>query len=296
MIEIIVNEKSGSGAGAKVLQDVKALLDEENIPYRAHATDGPGHAARLADQAVTESAEDVRLVAVGGDGTIFEIVNGLAGRFATVYFVPCGTGNDFVKMLNLPKDPVEALRLQLHGERRRIDVGKVNEHYFLNVSGSGFDVEVLRQAARFKRFGKGLLPYLLGIFAALRQFQPLSVEMTCDGRSVHRELTIFSVGNGSYIGGGMKALPHAKIDDGLFDVFAADRVGRISILRFLSKFVSGKHMSLPIAHEWRCSALTVQCPGMVLDIDGELIPADEARYEILPGALGVCLPAGQADE
>ena len=287
MLQIIANEKSGSGAGKKVLQDVKTFLDARGEVYRTSVTTGPGHAKDLADEAVKAGGDDTEILCLGGDGTIFEIVNGLAGRFATLYFVPCGTGNDFVKMLDLPKDPVEALRVQLEGEKKRIDVGQVNEHYFLNVSGSGFDVEVLRQAARFKKFGKGLLPYLLGVFAALRSFRPLSLEMTCEGRTVKKEVTIFSVGNGRYIGGGMKAVPHAQIDDGLFDVIVADKVGRFSIIRLLSKFISGKHTTLSIAHEWRCRELTIRCPGMTLDIDGELIPADEACYRLLPGALGI---------
>ena len=288
MLYIIANETSGSGAGTAALKRVCALLQEKGIPYRAERTESPGHATRLADAAV--SAGEKEIVCLGGDGTISEVIRGLAGRFVTLYFVPCGTGNDFVKVLNLPKDPIEALDAQLSCAPRKIDVGRLNETYFINVSGSGFDVEVLRQAARFKRLGKGLLPYLLGIFAALKSFRPLPVEITLDGKTEKTEVTIFSVGNGCYIGGGMKAVPHAVPDDGLFDVVIADRFSRPAILRMLTKFIPGKHTTLPGIREFRCREITFRCPGMVLDVDGELIPMDEARYELLPEALEIRTP------
>ncbi|MBQ8954480.1 MAG: diacylglycerol kinase family lipid kinase [Clostridia bacterium] len=282
MLLIIANPTSGSGAGASVLEKTKALLEQRGLQYRCEPTARAGHAIELADMAVREGMDGI--VCLGGDGTIFEVVNGLAGRFMTLYFVPCGTGNDFVRMLNLPRDPVEALRLQLDGKPRLIDVGQVNDHYFLNVSGCGFDVEVLRQAGRFKKYGKDLLPYLLGILAALRLFKPLDIELTMGGKTERRAVTIISVGNGRYFGGGMMPVPHAEIDDGLFDVIFVDKVNRLSILRLLSRFIKGRHTDMPISHESRCTALTIRCPGMTINMDGELYQMDEAAYRILPGA------------
>ena len=288
MLCIIANETAGNGNGARALRDLRALLDQMQVPYSAHSTTGPGDAMRLSDAAV--SAGNTDIVCLGGDGTIFETVNGLAGRFATLFFVPCGTGNDFVKMLPLPKDPIAAFRAQWGGAPRRIDVGRVNEYHFLNVSGCGFDAEVLRQATRFKKLGKGLLPYVLGIFAALHRFRPMTVELSMDGgQTESRGVTILSVGNGSYFGGGMKAGPHAIIDDGLFDVMIADSMNRRTVLKLLTKFISGQHTSLPMVHEYRCKRLTIRCPGMTLNMDGELRDMDEARYELLPGAVEIRL-------
>ena len=285
MLLIIANPVSGSGAGASFLPAVEALLRERGVEFRSEKTARAGHATELADLAVREGFDGI--VCLGGDGTIFEIVNGLRGRFMTLYFAPCGTGNDFVRMLDLPKDPLEALRVQLDGKPRAIDVGQVNDCYFLNVSGGGFDVEVLRQAGRFKKLGKGLLPYFLGILAALRLFRPLDIELTINGKTEKRAVTIISVGNGRYFGGGMKAVPHAEIGDGLFDVIVVDKVNRLAILRLLSKFISGRHTELPIAHEARCTALTIRCPGMTVNMDGELKQMDKAEYRILPGAAQV---------
>ena len=128
MLYVIANELAGSGRGAETLRQVKALLEERGIPYRCRVTERSGHATGLAREALAEGASEI--VSVGGDGTNFEVVNGLGGRLVTLYFVPCGTGNDFAKKLQLPKDPLEALRLQLEGKPRRIDVGQVNEYCF----------------------------------------------------------------------------------------------------------------------------------------------------------------------
>jgi YegS/Rv2252/BmrU family lipid kinase len=285
MLYIIANETAGSGNGAAVLKRVREMLEKKGIPFREDSTRAPGHAVQLADAAA--AAGETEIVCLGGYGTLSEVLNGLAGRFVTMYFVPCGTGNDFVKVLDLPKDPVEALEKQLEGKPGRIDIGRLNDRYFINVSGSGFDVEVLRQAVRFKKLGRGILPYLLGILAALKNFRPLRTEIIRDGETTTEEVTSFSVGNGCYIGGGMKAVPHAKPDDGLFDVVIAKKFSRPAILRMLSRFIPGKHTDLPGVREFRCREITFRCPGMVLDVDGELIPADEAHYEILPAALGI---------
>ena len=288
MLYIIANETAGSGNGAVTLRRVREMLEKKGIPFRADSTQRPGHARELAEAAA--AAGEKEIACLGGDGTLSEVVRGLGGRFVTLYLIPCGTGNDFAKVFSLPKDPVDALEAQLTGTPRPVDVGRLNGECFINVSGSGFDVEVLRQAGRFKRLGKGLLPYLLGILAALRKFRALPVEITAEGKTTREEITIFSVGNGCYIGGGMKAVPHALPDDGLFDVVIAEKFSRRKILRLLTKFIPGKHTDLPGVREFRCREITFRCPGMVLDVDGELIPADEARYEILPGALEIRTP------
>ena len=285
MLYIIANELAGNGTGKNALRGVKALLEERGIPFECRVTEWAGHATELAREAVEQGKTEI--VSLGGDGTNFEVVNGLGGRYAMLYFVPCGTGNDFARMLALPKDPVDALAAQLDGKPRRIDVGQVNEYHFLNVSGCGFDVDVLRQAERFKKLGKGLVPYLLGIFAALKSFRPMTLEWTENGQTFKKDVTIYTLGNGSYFGGGMKAVPHAKIDDGLFDRVIAEAMGRGMILKLLSKFIPGKHTELPQVREDRCAEVTLRCPGMTVNIDGELFRMDEARYRVIPGAIEI---------
>ncbi len=288
MYHLIVNPTAGNGRTQKVLIDVEAELKRQGISFRKTLTTRPGHAAEIAREAAARGG--ARVIVLGGDGTFGEAANGLVGTDAVMYFASCGTGNDFVKALGLPKDPVEALKIQLASPTRTIDCGRVNDRVFLNVAGTGFDIEVLRQTERFRDHFKGLTAYLLGLVAALRHFRPVDATITANGRTFRRKITIAVVANGRYIGGGMLVAPAADLSDGLFDVSYVDEVSRRKILRLLPKFVTGKYLSLPIAHAMRVEAFEIAAPGMVIDLDGELIPMERARFGVLPAALRIACP------
>ena len=128
MYALIINPISGNGRGKRELPRVEALLRRESVPYRTFVAESAVEARTYARQAVEENMAGV--IAVGGDGTLFEVINGLAGSELTLLFACCGTGNDFIKTLRLPKDPVEALRAQLHAPLSRIDIGRMNDSVF----------------------------------------------------------------------------------------------------------------------------------------------------------------------
>ena len=289
LLVIIANPTAHCGKAARVIAAVCQLLKKRNLAYRCDETLYVGHAMRLADAAFREGAEAI--ICVGGDGTVNEIISGLAGRHMTLYLVPCGTGNDFVKVLPLPKDPIKALERQLDSPACPVDIAQVNDRFFLNIAGTGFDVEVLRQTTRFKWLGGGLLPYLCGVVAALRCFKPMDVELTIDGgpREKHR-ITILSIGNGQYLGGGMRAVPSADPMDGLLDVIYVDAINRRTIARLLRHFIKGTHTGLPITHFTRCKEIAIDAPDMTINLDGELHEMNHAFCRMLPGALTLHLP------
>lgn len=290
MYSIILNPTSGNGLAARVLPRLENLLREAGIEYRVDRTARAGDSRLYARRAVEDGLEGV--IAVGGDGTFFEVVNGIAQSGLEVIFAPCGTGNDFVKTFRLPKRTEEAVRLQLGAAARRIDLGKFNDMYFLNVAGAGFDVDVLIETEKFKTRFKGLVAYLLGAFSAIRNLKPLDLAMEVDGGQVERvQSTIVSVGNGRYIGGGMKAVPDAIPDDGLFDVVVARRVNKLSVGVLLFFFVLGIHTKLKwLCRSFRCRRVTFAGVGSV-EADGEIFQAETAAFEVLPRALRTRLPA-----
>ncbi len=289
MFVVLCNPTAGSGRAASVLEDVCALLKKRAIAYRIEKTTLPGHATELARKAALSGCHAI--VGIGGDGTLSEIIAGLTQRATALYFVPCGTGNDFVRMLNLPADPVAALEAQLDGQETRLDMATVNCKGFLNVAGTGFDVEVLREVTRFKHVGKGLLPYLLGLIAALRRFKAFNAELVLDnGEVINRSFTIISIANGRYFGGGMKVAPLADVHDGLLDVMMIDGVAKFFVPFLLPFFVTGKHIKLPICRRVQCKKVTLTRQGMTFNMDGELYDMDRAEVEILPGHLPVRLP------
>ena len=289
MYILIVNPTSGRGLALRALPKIEAEFARRGLPYRVERTSGPGDASRLARMAAAERPEGI--VAIGGDGTFFDVVNGMAGSDVPLLFAACGTGNDFVKCLPLPREPLAALRVQLDAPIRRIDLGRMNAIHFLNVSGTGFDVDVLRCVDRHKEKHGGLLAYMLGLRDALKHYRPAEATVSFDGGPERRaRFAIVSIGNGRYFGGGMKAVPDAEVDDGLFDVVVVDPVRKVAIPALIAFFIAGLHIRIGLAKLVRCRRFTLRMEGMTVNLDGELRSTDVANYELLPGALCVRLP------
>ena len=277
----------------KQFAKIESVLRERSLEYTIERAARPMDAARIARAAAAGQSQGI--IAVGGDGTLFEIINGMIGSDVPLLFVSCGTGNDFVRTLKLPKDPVEALKCQLDAPTGRIDVGKMNDFYFLNVAGTGFDVDVLRNAEKYKAKSTGLRTYLFGLFDAIRDFRPMTALVSFDdGPEEEVSFSILSIGNGRYIGGGMKAVPDAKLDDGLFDVVTVRPVSKPAIALLIALYIAGKHIAIGLGRLRRCRKLSIRHPGMTVNLDGELFSADSARFELLPNALCVRVPGIKA--
>ena len=289
MFGVIVNPVSGGGKHVGLSQRIEAMICERGETCRFFYTECENDGDRQARLAIESGCDAV--VCIGGDGTLSEVVREMAGSDCTLYVVPCGTGNDFVRALGLPLDPVEAFRRQLDGEVCRIDCGSINGRAFMNVSGSGFDVEVLRKTEELKSIYPGAKAYRKAVLAVISSYQALDAELSIDGgKPVRTRGTIIEIANGRYFGGGMLVAPKSSFSDGLFDVVVVDRVPSMLIPFLLPLFILGIHIYLPIARVVRAKEVTLSCKGMVVNIDGRLEAMDEAHYRILPGALKMCLP------
>lgn len=292
MFGVIVNPVSGGGKYAGLAQRIEEILKERAEECRFFYTECENDGDRQARRALDSGCSAV--VCIGGDGTLSEVVREMAGSGVTLYIVPCGTGNDFVRALRLPLDPIEAFKRQLDGVEQTIDCGSVNCRPFMNVSGSGFDVEVLRKTEELKAVYPGAKAYRKAVIAVISSYQAIEAELAVDGEATKRiRATIVEIANGRYFGGGMLVAPNSSFRDGLFDVVVVDRVPSMMIPFLLPLFILGIHIYLPIVRVVKAKAVTLRSKGMVLNIDGRLEPMDEARYEILHGALNVRLPAGK---
>lgn len=178
---LIVNPIAGCGYALKVMEQVQSVLTARNLPFRVMRTEYPGYAAKLAQEAVEMGCEAVYVI--GGDGTFSEVARGLAGSGIPIGLIPAGTGNDFVKTLGTPKEPMAALDFILSHEPRPCDAIDLNGQLFLNVAGAGFDVTVLENVADFGGKIRGLLPYLVGLIRAIWKHQPLQLTYTVDGKT-----------------------------------------------------------------------------------------------------------------
>lgn len=289
MFGIVVNPVSGGGKYAELAKQIGRLIEEKGERFRIFETTCEGDGACKAQLAVEYGCDSV--VCIGGDGTLSEVVQALANSEKTLYFVPGGTGNDFVRALGLPKDPVQAFCAQLDGEETKIDCGRINRKAFMNIAGSGFDVEVLRKTEELKSVYPGEKAYSKAVLAVLGSYQAFEADISIDSGAYHRRrLTIVEIANGRFFGGGMCVAPGADYRDGLFDVVFVDSVHRLLIPFLLPLFKLGLHVYFPIVKIVHAKKVSLRAPGMVVNIDGRLEQMDEALFEVMPHALNVRLP------
>lgn len=286
MIHVIINPIAGNGRAAKIGKQICKALEDKKISYTSVVTTHPGHAKALSAQAAQEGTETV--LSIGGDGTAYEVTAGLAFTDTAIGIIPAGTGNDVNKTLGLLKDPIKALDHILAHKPRQIDLGRYNDHLFLNVCGMGFDVAVLEHSEKAKKYVHGLLPYLYGLIKTIITYKPSPMKITIDGTPLADDsYLVCSVANGRYIGGGIPIAPQADINDGLLDVVIVKSVPNYKLPKYLPGLLSGKILSFPITSHYRCKSVTIESDNMKTNVDGEILPLSKATFEPLPSALWV---------
>lgn len=260
-------------------------------------TQRAGHGATLAEEAASDAAEAV--VAIGGDGTVNEVVNGLLrvpeARRPALGVVPDGTGNDFGYLLGLrPGDLDGAVRVLAAGATRVLDAGEVNGRFFANSVGLGFDGAVAETAAKV-RYLKGFPAYLWSVFSVLRTWENFELTLTADGRTISGRALLAAVANGPRSGGGFLLAPDAKADDGLFDVCRLGDLGKLEAVRHLPKALDGSHVGLPWVTILRAKEVVLASDRpLTAHVDGNLATGvahpEPLRIRVLPRALRVIAP------
>jgi diacylglycerol kinase (ATP) len=285
---IVVNPNAGS---VEDLEALEALLDR--LPdSEVLRTEAAGDAERLAREAVRGGADLV--VAAGGDGTLNEVVNGLADDFAKVRLglIPLGTGNDFARSIGIPDDLEGALAILEKGEARAVDVGRATLgeicRFFVNMSAGGISGEVSERADEAKdRWGP--LAYMRAAIDALPELKGFRTTVVVNGvETLEMEASNVIVSNGRYVASGIPAAPQAVLDDGLFDVLITPAITIPQLAALLPQVLLGRHMDNDLLLFRRATRLEIEShPPMGFNVDGELIGEGAARFEILPRALRV---------
>ena len=290
MLHLLVNPVAAHGRCVALAARIESALKEKGLSYRILFTEAPHHATELCRRLALEGSR--LILCAGGDGTAFEAAHGLLGSKTPLGVLPCGTGNDFARTLGLPANLEQALDVLLAGSARAVDVGYIEDRLFLNSCGTGFDAETVRAAQKAKFLGRGMLPYLYGVFDTLLHYEPREMRIQIDGEApVVRRCLLCLVANGQYIGGGMRMSPLSRIDDGLLDLVYVDPLPRRKIVQLLPKMIRGRHMGYTdIVHHVRCRRATLECPGMLMQCDGELRTLDVAPFSVDPARLLLQMP------
>jgi diacylglycerol kinase (ATP) len=284
---VIVNPVAGNGRAPRVWKQIQPEVDGLR-QSECVTSERVGHARVLAQSAADAGYE--RVVAVGGDGTVCEVASGVAHTQTAVAVIPAGTGNDCCRNLGIPTDVVAAASLALNGAVRSVDLGEIQTvqgtTHFVNVAGFGFDADVARRVNSVPKIVGGTVPYVWGVLQTLWHYASPRMRLSLDDRALDQPVFLVAVGIGACYGGGMRIVPDAVIDDGLFDVCVVGKISRLEVLRLVPKTYSGGHRGHPAVQFFRCrevraeSAAPVRCQA-----DGELAGDLPVSFKIHPGGL-----------
>lgn len=267
---------------------------------RVATTQGPGHGVALVREAIEQGC--VRVLALGGDGTVHEAANGIlampSDRRPSLGVIPVGTGNDYAKLSGTfgSSVPVAVQRLA-HAREQRFDAGRAMDEYFINSIGIGFDAESARRVSGY-RWLRGMPAYLTAAIATYSAYEAPLVSVQADGIEFEERSLLIEVGIGAIVGGGFKLTPDARPDDGLFDVCAVQRLGALGFVFKLPLAMIGRHGKLKGVRMFRTARLTVASPsGVALSaqLDGEFRTiTSPVEIVQLPAALPVLVAPSDA--
>jgi len=275
---IIYNPTSGREIFRKNLPDVLEKLEQAGYETSCHATTGEGDATRAAKIAV-ERRYDI-VIAAGGDGTINEVVNGLANQEyrPKLGVIPMGTTNDFGRALQIPRDIGEAVEIIIKGDRIPVDIGRINERYFINIAGGGRLTELTYEVPSKLKTMLGQLAYYLKGMEMLPSIRASHVCIEYDGKLFEGDAMLFLVGLTNSIGGFEKIAPDASLNDGMFTLLILKKVNLPEFIRIATLALRGEHINDNHVIYTKANRIKVRSNDTVqLNLDGEyggLLPAE----------------------
>jgi YegS/Rv2252/BmrU family lipid kinase len=294
---LVLNPHAGKGHGRKNFAAIRELLGRQFKDMEVRSTEYAGHAFQIGRDAALNGTR--RIISVGGDGTPFEIVNGLyaEGRprqAIELGMIPTGTGNSFLRDFSTPswRRAVENI---LAGKSRKVDLVEIHylkdnrevRQYYLNILGVGLIADILKLTnERLKGFGS--LGYSLALFMRLARGMNNRLLLTVDGEKMEVTDSALVISNSKFTGGAMKIAPMADTADGRVDLVIFQRVGRRDILNIFSRVFKGTHVSHPKVRTFRAAEIAIDsCPQELIMADGELLGQTPLRLKVLPGELTI---------
>lgn len=272
----IVNPISGKGKTLKAVDRIKKVCEEENLDYEIYFTEYPKDATKIARKyRFTKNT----IYSVGGDGTLNEVLNGIVGTKNLLGVIPAGSGNDFYKTLS-----------KIDEEYPVIDIGKVNDRYFINIISIGIDAEVANNVSLMK---KRKVPtnqiYNASLIYTFFKYKYKDIELSIDEKEQKKgKCTILTICNGQVYGGGYKIAPSAKLTDGYFDVYYVEKVNKPQLPSLINMLKQGIHEKHNKVHKSQATKIKFKCDKeLVCNIDGEIMTAKKFNVKIIPNAITI---------
>ena len=301
---VVLNPASAGGRTLRRWPATTRALRSAGVTFEVHRTAGPGDATDAVRTAIRHGCRTI--VAVGGDGTLNEVVNGFfdaggapIGGDAILALLPSGTGGDFRRAVGIPSDIDAAARLIAIGSVRHIDAGRIefgngDRRFFINIADCGMGGEVAAKVNRrtAKRGTRGSALFLGTSLVTLLRYTSRTARIEIDGMLIERDVRSVVIANGRYFGGGMHVAPNAVLDDGQFDVIIIGETGRARALTGIPSLYRGRHLNRREVEVYRARTVRVACEGepMLFDVEGEQVGATPATLTCLPDAITLCVP------
>lgn len=307
---VVVNPASGGGRTGRRWPQLRRTLAEAGVAVEERHTSAPGEAVELTRTALREGFE--RVVAVGGDGTLNEVLNGYLDAAGTpvapgavLGLLPSGTGGDFRRTAGIPTAPEAAVAVLASGTTRPVDVGRLTleaggaVRHFINIADCGVGGEVVARVNRSSKRAGGTATFLWHSLASVLGFRPRAARVEIDGVGEEGRYQNVVIANGRYFGGGMCVAPGADLGDGLFDVVLFGDLSRVRSLTGIRRIYAGSHIGQPgirLLRGRRVRVTPLDDEPMRFEMEGEEVGPCPATVTLLPGAVRLCAPGGQAPE
>jgi diacylglycerol kinase (ATP) len=298
--KFIVNPVAGANKSHKKWQVIIAVLKRLGVRFDYQFTEASGHAIEIARAAAVDGYE--RIVAVGGDGTVNEVANGILGSSnpssTLMGVISTGTGSDFIRSAGIPRDYLNACSRLADSHRITVDAGIVEcvckgqkvRRYFINTAGIGLDAAVVDNVQKVPKTFGGTVPYLFGLVRTLFTYQNKNIVLSSDGESAPARVVSVMVANGGFAGGGMHFAPMAKLDDGLLDLVVVGDMGKLELIKSFSKVYKGTHIYLSKVKTAHVSEVTVDTKDKAfVYADGEVLGEGPVSFRVIPSALQVAI-------
>ena len=296
--KVIVNPVAGAYSTRRKWPIISKLLKRIGLSFDFEYTQGVGHAIELARVAASDGYR--YLVAVGGDGTVNEVANGILhstnASSTALGIVSTGTGSDFARSVGISRDYATACSTLTSSRRLSIDVGVVEyqskgqtvRRFFVNAAGVGFDAAVVEKTERLPKYFGGTVPYVAGLLRTLFSYKNKPIVLKAGDEVESGRVLSVVVANGGYLGGGMHVAPQAELGDSLLDVVIIGDMGKFELLKEFPTVYKGTHINHPKVRMRKATHITIESPEpMLVHADGELLGESPASFWVMPAALSI---------
>lgn len=285
---VIYNPSSGKEMGRRHLADILTALESVGYETSAFATRKKDDATKEAERAVNNHFD--LIIAAGGDGTVYEVINGIAKqeKRPLLGIIPLGTSNDFAKAIGIPKNIKKALDILKKGVTKKVDVGKMNQRYFINIAAGGSLTELTYEVPSRLKTVFGQMAYYFKGIEKMMQFKPYTISAIIDGEKIEEEIMLFLISNTNVVGGFDKLAPSADFTDGLFDVLMLKKCNVAELGRVMGRLLSGEHVHDPLILQYRAKKIDITpSKNVQINLDGELGGIAPCHFEVMPEHLNV---------